>query len=155
MKKIFLIIVLLILITTAISLTYYVFQIAPKNELKEEPKQEEKKEENKTPGTSWITYWWELEENNEIIDKAENDSYLLNINDETITMCTFEPANCDEFNYKKQKEEYSIITDNKKILEANFKIIDAKDENGKSIIKINKYWDDGAISIFYLKKVNV
>ena len=156
MKKIILWMLLIILVSLMVGITYYVFVVSPKEDSPSPSNQGVVPKETDNYGNhqivTWNSYLLEVIDGEEIVESNENTNYSLHIGDVTITMCTIEPNNCDVFKYEKKGKEYVMITDNEKLIKSNFKIFDDVDDGGYPVVKINKYWDDGAISVFYLKK---
>lgn len=153
MKKIILWILLVILISMMIGITYYVFVVSPDETLNNSKEQDNGVEYvGKTKVVPWSTYWVEKKENDKTIDSAVDNTYIFNLGEKVIILCSFKSTECVTFHYKKNDKEYVVIDENVNLLNENLKFFDDVDEDGNPIIKINKYWDDGAISVFYLKK---
>lgn len=107
---------------------------------------------NNSTKTKWHSYAYELYENDKVIDSAEDINHVIIIDNKTVTMCTIEPEACDTSEYEKVGKTYKLITDNEKLINANFAIKDSYSEEFGEILEIDKFWEDGAISVFYLKK---
>ena len=150
MKKIFLSITIIILLCIISLITYIKFF-----EKKESPLIEPIKEIQEEILFSGVSYRRETYgDDNKLEDYSDNSNYYIIIKKDLITLCTFDPDNCDTFEYIKEGQKYKINTDNEKILSAKIEISDAHNSDYGDIIKITKRYgtvDDG-YSVFYLRK---
>lgn len=150
MKKIFLSIILIILVCIIAVITYIKFF-----EKKESPSPEQPKEVQEEILFSGISYRRETYgDNNKLEDYSDNSNYYIIIKKDLITLCTFNPDNCDTFEYVKEKQKYKINTTNEKIISAKIEISDAHNSDYGDIIKITKRYDnvEDGYSVFYLRK---
>ena len=109
---------------------------------------------NRITPIKWCSYAFELYEDGKVIDSADDVNHVLFIDDKTVTMCTIEPDVCDISEYEKVGKTYKLVTDNEKLINANFTIKDSYSDEYGDILEIDKVWEDGAISVFYLRKVD-
>ena len=110
---------------------------------------------NASPISYWNSYYRETyDDNGLVVDTSNKQNYYIEVDDSRMTICTYEPSNCDDFEYSKENGTYVMHTDNKKLLNANLTIQDDTDKENGSIIKIIKTYDDeeGGYSIFYFKR---
>ena len=113
---------------------------------------------NTSPISYWNSYLRETyDDNDTMIDfNDSNVNYYLEISSDSMKICTYEPFDCDDINYKKSGNNYIIDTNNEKILNANLSIKDDTSDEYGNIIKIIKtyYDDEGGYSVFYFRRVN-
>ena len=150
MKKIFSSIILIILLCIITIITYIKFFEKKESQSIETPK--ETQEEILFSGVSYKRETFS--ENHELEDNSDNSNYYIIIKKDLITLCTFEPDNCDTFGYMKEGQKYIINTNNEKILSAKIEISDAHNAEYGDIIKITKRYtlaEDG-YSVFYLRE---
>ena len=99
----------------------------------------------------WISYKRETFNNDgKLEDYSDNGNYIIEMEKNIMTICTFEPDNCDTFEYKMKNGQYIMITNDEKLINANLEIRDVN-----NMIQIVKTSDDGDgwYSIFYFNKI--
>lgn len=95
-----------------------------------------------------------FDDSGELVDYSNNSNYQIHYDDSKMTICTVVPDVCDSFDYYKNDDQYVMVTNNEKLINANLEIKDDVNKEFGNIIKIIKTYDDedGGYSIFYFKK---